>query len=109
MTLEVVGYRVLVKPDPLEKKTESGIILEYASMEDRLQMAVTTGTVVALGAQAYSQQEVSPDGKSWCSVGDRILFGKYAGKMIENPDDGERYFVMNDVDVLAVLPKKKEQ
>jgi co-chaperonin GroES (HSP10) len=104
--MHVVGYRVLVKPDPLEKKTESGIILEYASMEDRLQMAVTTGTVVALGNQAYKTKEVSPDGKPWCKVGDRIMFGKYAGKFITNPDDDEMYMVMNDVDVLAVLPPK---
>ena len=34
-------------------------------------------------------------------VGDRILFGKYAGQEIKL--DGEEYFIMKEDDVLAVI------
>jgi len=105
----VVGFRVLVKPEEIEKVSKGGILLEYGEKEDRLAMAVTTGTVVALGSQAYKSPDVSPDGQPWCKEGDRVMFGKYSGRAITHPDTEERLLVMNDVDILAVLPPKEEK
>ena len=51
-----------------------------------------------------SRSRVKDDGKRVpldVKVGDRILFGKYAGQEIKL--DGEEYFIMEEDDVLAVI------
>jgi co-chaperonin GroES (HSP10) len=48
----------------------------------------------------------NPNGEEfvpWARVGDFIAFAKYSGKMLEDPEDGQKYIVINDEDVVAVL------
>ena len=40
---------------------------------------------------------------AWCKVGDKVIFGKYAGKMVENRDTGEEFMVINDDDIQLVI------
>lgn len=94
-----VGHRVLILPDQVEEKTQSGIIVHSASQQAREEMAQINGVVVALGTTAYADQE-----SSWCSVGDKVIIGKYAG-LIYDGEDGKKYRVINDLDVVAVLKK----
>lgn len=42
-----------------------------------------------------------------CEVGDRIVFGKYAG--LEVTIDKNEYTVMNETEVLMILPPKSEE
>jgi co-chaperonin GroES (HSP10) len=93
------GHRILVKVDQFERKTQSGIIIADA-YADKEQLGQDAGTVVEIGNTAYSDQK-SP----WCSVGDHIKFGRYAGQIIKvTKDDGtvEEYRVINDLDVALV-------
>ena len=93
------GHRILVKVDQVERKTQSGIIIADA-YADKEQLGQDAGTVVEVGNTAYADQE-SP----WCSVGDHIKFGRYAGQIIKvTKDDGvvEEYRVINDLDVALV-------
>jgi co-chaperonin GroES (HSP10) len=46
------GHRVLVKPDPIEEITEGGIIIQHSN-KSRVEQAQVTGTVVAVGHQAW--------------------------------------------------------
>lgn len=89
-------YRVLVKPDPVERKTAGGIVLPETVAEQR-EMAQQKGTLVATGGNAF---------EDWAGevpkVGDRILFGKYKGFEAEGAD-GEKYRLCNDKDVTAIL------
>src|SRR5216684_1353894 len=71
-----------------------GIIIPDTAKEKPQQ-----GTVIAAG-----NGKVNDDGKRVpldVKVGDRILFGKYAGQEIKL--DGEEYFIMKEDDVLAVI------
>ena len=45
-------------------------------------------------------------GHNWCSIGDRIAFAKYGGFIIEDPEDGVEYRLLNDEDVCAVITEK---
>lgn len=96
-----VGHRVLVRPEEVERKTASGIILDAKTvmMED---MAQTQGTVVALGDTCWDDQPTP-----WAKVGDFVMFGKYAGVVYEG-NDGVKYRVLNDKDIVAVLDKKEK-
>ena len=92
-----VGWRVLVKPKEINEKTVSGIILTTETTKEREQMGNTTGVVVAIGDQCYAD-EPSP----WCSVGDKVIFAKYAG-LLYLGKDGQQYRMINDKDITGTL------
>ena len=99
MTVELkpVGYRVLIKPDKLEETTESGIVIAY---QDPLVVKAATvrGTIVAIGPSAWKGEE------PWVEVGDRVQYAKYAGKMVDDPEDLDNPFlVVNDEDILLKI------
>lgn len=97
------GHRVLVKPDTLETKTESGLILAYENY-DREQASVQEGELVEVGPTAWKDF----GGVAWASVGDRVTYSRYAGRFITDPDDPEvKYVLLNDEDILAVLKTTK--
>lgn len=80
--------RVLVLPAPAEEKV-GGIIIPDTAKEKPL-----NGTIVAVG-------EGTKDEKMILKAGDRVLYGKYAGTELEY--EGEKYLMMRQSDVLAIV------
>lgn len=86
--------RVLVRRQDSTHKTASGIVIPDAASEKPDQ-----GEVVAVGAG-----EVLKDGKVRpldVKVGDKVLFGQYAGQAVKV--GGEELLVMREDDIIAVL------
>lgn len=98
MKIQPAGHKILVRPKPVEKTSKGGIILTID--ENRYQEATTEGTVVALGPTAYLKVD---DGRPWVQIGDRISYGKYAGALIEDSETQEKFVVIHDIDVVAIL------
>ena len=92
-----VGWRVLIKPQEVKKVSKGGIILTTEATESREQMGNTTGIVIAMGDQCYAD-EPAP----WCSVGDKVIFAKYAG-LLYTGKDGTNYRMINDKDITGTL------
>jgi co-chaperonin GroES (HSP10) len=112
MTLRAKGHRILVKPD-YEEVTKGGIVLAQSDRQGIA--AVESGVVCDVGPTAWiAYDRYTPDGKMnpywepWCKVGDRIIYGKYGGKIVEDPETKVKYIVINDQDVLTVVEKKDE-
>jgi len=97
--IKPAGHRVLVFPEEVKEKTDSGIIIPVTT-RDREQAAVTRGTVIAIGPTAWKAFD---DGNPWCQVGDIVAFARYGGYEVEDPTDGEKYRVLNDEDIVAVI------
>ncbi len=94
MNIRPLQDRIIVKRTEEEEKTAGGIIIPDAAKEKPMQ-----GEVVAAG-----KGKVGDDGKVNpldVKVGDKILFGKYAGTEVKL--DGEDYLIMREDDVLGVL------
>lgn len=91
------GHRVLVKPDPVEEKSEGGIIIQHSN-KNRVEEAQVTGTLIKVGPQAWKDFS---NGDAWAKEGDRVLFAKFGGYSIEIKGDLHR--VMNDEDVTAII------
>ncbi|GAB1416868.1 co-chaperone GroES [Paludibacter sp.] len=89
MNIKPLGDRVLVKPAPAEEKTISGIIIPDSAKEKPLK-----GEVKAVG-------KGTKDETMEVSVGDTVLYGKYAGTELEL--EGEKYLIMRQSDILAIL------
>lgn len=100
MKYKAVGHRVLIKPDPVTKEHRVGgsdlrIIL---AQDEKMQRAATqTGTVIDVGPTAW---QGFGDNQPWAGIGDKVVFARYSGKFLENPDNpDESYVVVNDEDI----------
>lgn len=106
-SIQPLGYRILVKPDKLEKEHQvegTDITLEIVHHDERLwENAQIKGTVLAVGEKAYKPFSRNYDGQPWVRVGDRIFYARHAGKFIEDPVTEERLLLLNDDDVTAVM------
>ena len=89
MNIKPLADRVLILPAPAEEKTIGGIIIPDTAKEKPLQ-----GEVVAIGNGTKDEEMV-------VKVGDNVLYGKYVGTEIEL--DGEKYLIMRQADVLAII------
>lgn len=98
MQIFPAGHKILVKPKEVQEKSKGGIIL--ALDKERYGAATTEGTVLAIGPTAYKKVD---DGTPWVKVGDRISFGKYAGAFLQDEETNEKFVVIHDVDVVAIL------
>jgi co-chaperonin GroES (HSP10) len=100
MGLKVVGFRVLVKPDPVEEKTAGGIVV--VQDEKLAKAANIKGTLVGVGDQAWKAFSKNYDGEPWAKVGDRVYFSRHAGKIVKD-NNGEEFLIMNDEDITCVI------
>lgn len=92
--MKPLADRVLIAPAAAEEKTKSGIIIPDTAKEKPQR-----GEVVAVG-----EGKVADNGttlKPQVSVGDQVLYGKYAGTEITI--EGKDYLIMRESDILAVL------
>lgn len=96
--LKPCGHRVLVRPIPVERKTEAGIILADIAA-DREDMAQIKAEVIEIGPLCWKDQ---PGKEPWCKVGDVVLIAKFAGLFHRGPNE-KTYRVISDLDVVAVV------
>lgn len=93
------GHRVLVKPDEVEEKTSGGLYLAVETKERKANEQIF-GTVIKVGVNAWKAFD---DGIPWAKVGDRVTFAKYGGFSIEDPKTKEKFRLLNDEDICAVV------
>jgi chaperonin GroES len=124
--LRPLGNRVLIRPEPAQDRTESGLWIQEDKKPDQ------TGTVVAVGQPVHPRkQEAEAMAERLCAafvdvhmddpvigaaadllvelvrrepvvkVGDFVMFSWQSGQ--ELTVDGERYLLMPEDDLLAVL------
>ena len=99
MTTELrpLGNRVVVEPIEQDEVTPGGIVLPETAKEKPQQ-----GKVLAVGPGERDEkgQRIPLDVK----VGDRVLFGKYAGTEVKI--DGKKLLILRESDILAVIEEK---
>lgn len=86
--------RIVVQRDEAQDKTKSGIFLPGNSKD-----VPKKGTVVAVG-----EGRRTPDGTLLpraVDVGDRVIFGRYAGAEVEV--NGDKFSIMRETDVAAII------
>lgn len=94
MKLTPLHDRVLVKAAEAEEVTKGGIIIPDTAKEKPMQ-----GVVIAIGTGKQSEDgKVTP---LHVAVGDKVLYGKYAGTEINV--DGDDFLIMREADIFAVI------
>ena len=87
--IKPLADRVIIQQAEAETKTASGIIIP-----DTAQEKPQKGVVIAVG-------NGTKDNPITVSVGDNILYGKYAGTELKY--NGEEYLIMKESDILAII------
>ncbi|MDP2719694.1 MAG: co-chaperone GroES [Dehalococcoidia bacterium] len=92
LNIEPLADRIVVKPQPKEEKTKSGIILPDTAKEKPQE-----GEVVAVGPGRLNEEgkRVAMDVK----VGNTVIYAKYAGTELKL--DEEEYIILRESDILA--------
>ena len=90
--LEPLGDRVVVQPSGREETTRSGIVIPDTAKEKPQR-----GSVIAVGKGRRDDdgEHIPMD----VSVGDTVLFAKYAGTEFKFED--EEYLILSEKDILA--------
>jgi co-chaperonin GroES (HSP10) len=109
--IKVCGHYVLVEPEAVEKKTESGIITGTPNQHKQEETAKMRGTLVGKGPnawKAFNQGEGGQPGKPWAKIGDTVYFKRHVSDKIEDEsiiEDGKPkvFFLLNDENILAVI------
>lgn len=86
--------RVVVEPRETETQTPGGIFIPDTADKDK----PIQGTIIAVGTGRYVEGKMLP---LQVKVGDKVLFGKYAGTNIKL--DAQEYLVMREEDIMGVL------
>ena len=97
ISLKPLGNRVVVKPIEEEEITAGGIVLPETAKEKPQK-----GEVLAVGdgERDDSGKRIPLD----VSVGDTVLFAKYAGTEIKV--EGDKLLILRETDLLAIVDSK---
>jgi len=95
MNIRPLHDRVLVRPMEEEKTSAGGIIIPDSASTEK----PNNGEIIAAGNGRITD---SGDVRAMdVNVGDKILFGQYAGTAVKL--DGEELLMMKEEDILAVI------
>lgn len=112
--LRPLGHKLLVEQDKLEEKTDWG--LEIIRENEKLERAaLMTGTIVSIGPdcwKAFRQIDddgVERNGGRWAKEGDRVMYAKYGGAFVTDPETDKEYVLLNDEDLHCVIEGEKDE
>lgn len=86
--------RIVVQPQETESKSAGGIVIPDTADKDKPMQ----GSVVAVGEGKLVDGKIHP---LQVKVGDKVLFGKYAGTNVKL--DSKEMLIMREEDVLGVI------
>lgn len=95
ISFKPAGDRVLVKPESVEEKTASGIIIPDTARKEKPE----TGVVIAIGpGKRGDDNEIIPVS---VKVGDKVMFSKYGYDEVTIGE--EEYYVVSESNILGTF------
>jgi co-chaperonin GroES (HSP10) len=98
------GWRILVLPYRGKGKTDGGIYLPDAVVQEQT-VSTQVGYVLKVGDLAYKDAEKFPTGP-WCEEGNWVMFARYSGSRFKI--DGGEVRILNDDEVLAKIKEPED-
>ena len=95
------GHRVLVLPNIVEETSDGGIIIHTDETSMKMEKAGNDiGTVFRVGPNAWKAYD---DGHAWAKEGDTVVYAKWGGVFVTDPDTDIEYILLNDEDIALVV------
>jgi len=101
VSIEPLGDRVVVVPLEKEQVTASGIVIPDTASGEK----PSEGVVIALGSGGVGDD--CPNPSEFLKVGDKVLFGKYAGDDVKLKDKAGKNVEVKILRLESVLGKVK--
>lgn len=103
--IDPLGDRIVVHPLPQEQVTASGIVIPDTASGEKPQ----EGVVIALGDGKILSQDgkVLSNPHDFLKIGDRVLFGKYAGDDVKLKDKDGKDVEVKVLHLDSILGKVK--
>ncbi len=120
MQLRPLGWKVYVTMDDAEDGVNVNEALAAMGFEIRRGMdeqeirrsiaSEDVGTIVAIGPHAWMRSDLQGgrergQWEQWAKVGDRVIFGRNAGKLVRDRELGQWLMMVNDEDIQSVIEK----
>lgn len=106
--IKPILHRILVKPVEIDEKDVAYAAAKRMGLEvvktekEREQAAIDEGIVVDFGPTAFLAFETTNP----LAKGNKVVYARYAGKVIEDPVDKTKYVALNDEDVIAIITEE---
>jgi co-chaperonin GroES (HSP10) len=100
----IPGYHLLIRPVSVKQETKGGIILPDSTRDD-IAYLTTVGKVLAVGKDAYKDNDRYPNGP-WCKEGDYVCYGKHSGQKFFYK--GVRLILLLDDQISMIVDDPKE-
>jgi len=97
--IEPLGDRVVILPLEKEQVTASGLIIPETTSGEK----PSEGVVIALGTGGIGKDAQNP--KDFLKIGDKVLFGRYAGDEIKLKDKKGKEIEVKILHLDAILGK----
>jgi chaperonin GroES len=97
----IPGVGILIRPVPVRRKSEGGIIIPDTFRED-MSYLNTVGRVLSLGELAFKDEEIYKTGP-WVQPGDFVVYTKYAGQKVVWK--GVRLLIIKAADIQLIVEK----
>jgi chaperonin GroES len=96
MNIKPLRDKILVQPKPVDEVSKGGIIIPETAKDSPVE-----GTVLAVGSGIINRDgELIPLD---VSVGDSVLYKKTGQTITEIEQNGDKYLIMSEFDILAVI------
>lgn len=99
---EPCGWRIVLLPLKLDKKTKGGIHLTDDTIQES-QMTTNICKVLKVGPLAYKGDKY---GKVWCKEGDWVIITTYAGSRVRI--EGGELRIVNDDEIMATVKDPRD-
>ena len=98
MPFKAIGFRAIVRPHEVEKMSKGGIALAIDEVMER--NAQVMGKLLDIGPDFA--KDYKPSHPAWgLKVGDIVVYAKYAGKWVKDPQTADEVLYINDEDVVG--------
>ena len=101
------GFHILVAIPAVEEKTAGGII-RPDQLRDLEKTASIFGVVMALGPDAYADDDKFPSGP-WCKKDDWVVFRSYSGTRFKIEDCEFRLVNDDTVEAVVIDPRQVQR
>jgi co-chaperonin GroES (HSP10) len=102
--IEPIDKRIMVRCDPVQEKIGSIYLSDQTKEKD--EWATTTGTLVAVGACAWTESIRDRADFHPPAIGTRVMFARYA-KHAEIKLGDDKFWIMNDEDIVGFETEAK--
>jgi co-chaperonin GroES (HSP10) len=99
--LKPLGRAVLLAP--YEPEIKSSVIAIPDTVLDRTRMIDQRAVVVEVGPEAWKEES-----QPRAVPGDKVMIARYSGILVQGPNDGQSYRVVNCNDIFTAIVTEKE-